>query len=102
MKEEFDALSKSNTWDLVTLPPGSLWLVLNGSIRSKLTLMGPLSAIKLFFLQNVLHRSMGLIMNRTLLRLLESHLSVPFLLLPLPVNEIFFKWMSKIPSVIGI
>ena len=78
MKEEFDALSKSNTLDLVTLPPGSLWLVLNGSIRSKLTLMGPLSTIKLFLLQNVLHRSMGLIMNRTLLRLLESHLSVPF------------------------
>ena len=24
MKEEFDALSKNNIWDLVTLPPGNL------------------------------------------------------------------------------
>ena len=66
MKEEFDALSKYHTWDLVTLPPGNLWLVVNGSTRLRPTLMGPLNATKLVLLQKVLHRSMGLIMMRPL------------------------------------
>ena len=78
MKEELDALSKNHISDLVTLPLGNLWLVVNGSTRSRLTLMGPLSVIKLILLQKVLHKSMGLIMKRPLLRLLESHLFVPF------------------------
>ena len=52
MKDELDALSKNHTWDLVTLPPlGNLWLVVSGSTRSKLALMGPLSDIKLILLQ---------------------------------------------------
>ena len=50
MKEELDALSKNHAWDLVTLPPGNLWLVVNESIRSRLILMGPLSTIKLALL----------------------------------------------------
>ena len=78
MKEELDALSKNHTSDLVTLPLGNLWLVVNGSTRSKLALMGQLSIIKLVLLQKVLHRSIGLIMKRPLLRLLKSHLFVPF------------------------
>ncbi|KAL6327500.1 hypothetical protein AAG906_021575 [Vitis piasezkii] len=42
MQEELDALTKNHTWDLVTLPPGdSLWLVVSGSIRSRLALMDP-------------------------------------------------------------
>ena len=77
MKEELDALSKNHTWDLVTLPPGNLWLVVSGSTRLKLVLMGPLSATKLVLLQKGLHKSMGLIMKRPLLRLLVSHLFVP-------------------------
>ena len=77
MKEELDALSKNHTWDLVTLPPGNLWLVVSGSIRLRLVLMDPLSATKLVLLQKVLHWSMGLIMKRPLLRLLISHLFVP-------------------------
>ena len=55
----------------------SLWLVVNGSTRSILTLMGPLSAIRLALLQKVLHRSMGLIIKRPLLWLLVSYLFVP-------------------------
>ena len=39
--------------------------------------MGLLSDIRLVLLQNVLHKSMGLIMKRPLLRLLESHLFEP-------------------------
>ena len=39
--------------------------------------MGPLSATKLVLLQNVLHRSMRLIMKRPLLLLLVSHLFMP-------------------------
>ena len=79
MKEELDALPKNHTWDLVTLPPlGNLWLVVSESTRSRLTLMGPLSAIKLFLLQKVLHKRMRLIMKRPLLRLPRSHMIVPF------------------------
>ena len=78
MKEELDALSKNHTWDLVTLPPGNLWLVVSGSTRSRLAMMGPLNAIKLVLLQNVLYRRMRLIMKRLLLWLLESHLFMPF------------------------
>ena len=77
MKEELDALSKNHTWNLVTLPPGNLWLVVSGFIRLRLALMGPLSATKLISLQKVLHRSTGLIMKRPLLRFLVSHLFVP-------------------------
>ena len=77
MKQELDALSKNHTWDLVTLPPGNLWLVVSGSTRLRLALIGPLSATKLVLLQKVLHKSMGLIMKRLLLQLLVSHLSVP-------------------------
>ena len=77
MKEELDALSKNHTWDLVTLPPGNLWLVVSSSTRLRLTLMGPLSATKLALLQKVLHRSMRLIMKRPLLWLLVSHLFIP-------------------------
>ena len=78
MKEEFDALSKNHTWDLVTLPLRNLWLVVSGSTRLRLALMGPLSATKLVLLQKVLHKSMELIMNKPLLRLLVSHLFVLF------------------------
>ena len=56
---------------------GNLWLVISGSTRSKLALIGQLSDIKLFLLQKVLHRWMELIMKRPLLWLLESHLFVP-------------------------
>ena len=75
MKKELD---KNNTSDLVTLPPGNLWLVVSGFTRLRLSLMGPLNATKLVLLQKVLHRSMGLIMKRPLLRLLVSHLFMPF------------------------
>ena len=52
IKEELVALSSNHTWELVTLPPlGNLWLVVSGSTRSKLALMGPLSDIKLILLQ---------------------------------------------------
>ena len=52
MKKELDALSSNHTWELVTLPPlGNLWLVVSGSTKSKLALMGPLSDIKLILLQ---------------------------------------------------
>ena len=77
MKEELDALSKNHIWDLVILPLGNLWLVISGSTKSRLTLMGLLSDIRLVLLQKVLHKSMGLIMKRPLLRLLESHLFEP-------------------------
>ena len=77
MKEELDALSKNYTWDLVTLPLGNLWLVVSGFTRLRLALMSPLSATRLVLLQKVSHRSMGLIMKRPLLRLLESHLFEP-------------------------
>ena len=55
----------------------SLWLVVNGSTRSILALMGPLSAIRLTLLQKVLHRSMRLIIKRPLLWLLVSYLFMP-------------------------
>ena len=61
MKEELDALSKNHTWDLVTLSLGNLWLVVSGSRRLRLVLMGPLIATKLVLLQKVLHRRIGLI-----------------------------------------
>ena len=77
IKEELDALSKNHTWDLVTLSPRNLWLVVSKSTRLRLTLMGPLSATKFVLLQKVLHRSMGLTMKRPLLQLLVSHLFVP-------------------------
>ena len=77
MKEELDALSKNHTWDLVTLPPENLWLVVSESIRLRLALMGPLSATKLVLLQKILHRSMRLIVKKHLLQLLVSHLFVP-------------------------
>ena len=47
MKEELNALSKNHTWDLVTLPLRNLWLVVSGSTRLRLALMGLLSATKL-------------------------------------------------------
>ena len=78
MKEKLDALSKNHTWDLVILPPGNLWLVVSEFTKSRLALIGPLSDIKLVLLQKVLHRSIGLIMKRCLLQLLESHIFVPF------------------------
>ena len=62
-------------WSLSLLD--NLWLVVSGSIRSRLALMGPLSATKLILLQKVLHKSMGLIMKRLLLQLLVSHLFIP-------------------------
>ena len=55
----------------------SLWLVVNGSTRSILALMGPLSAIRLTLLQKVLHRSMRLIIKKPLLWLLVSYLFMP-------------------------
>ena len=76
MKEELDALTITilGIWSLSLLD--SLWLVVSGSIRSRLALMGLLSATRLVLLQKVLHRSMGLIMKRPSLQLLVSHLFV--------------------------
>ncbi|RVW77550.1 Retrovirus-related Pol polyprotein from transposon RE2 [Vitis vinifera] len=70
MKEELDALTKTilGTWFLSLLD--SLWLVVSGSIRSRLALMDPLSATRLVLLPKALHRNMGLIMKRLLLQLL--------------------------------
>ena len=50
MKEELIALSKNHTWDLVTLLPRNLWLVISGSTRLRLVVMGPLSVTKLVLL----------------------------------------------------
>ena len=63
MKDKLDALSKNHTWDLVTLPLENLWLVVSGSTRLRLALMGPFSATKLILLQKILHMSMRLIMK---------------------------------------
>ena len=77
IKEELDALSKNHTWDLMTLPPRKFVVGCKWIYKIKIALMGPLSATKLVLLQNVLHRSMRLIMKRPLLLLLVSHLFMP-------------------------
>ena len=46
IKEKFDALSKNHTWDLVTLPPRNLWLVVSGSIKSRPSLIGSIERYK--------------------------------------------------------
>ena len=58
-------------------PPRKFVVSYKWIYKSRLTLMGLLSDIRLVLLQNVLHKSRGLIMKRPLLRLLESHLFEP-------------------------
>ena len=77
MKEELDALSKNHSALFNDSPLGKLWLIVSGSTRLRLTLMGPFSATKLVLLQKDLHRRMRLIMKRPLLQLLVSRLFVP-------------------------
>jgi len=50
MDEELSALHKTDTWDLVPLPPGKNLLVIVRCIRTRLILMGLLSDIKLGWL----------------------------------------------------
>ena len=79
MKEKLDALSQKTIlgiWLLSLLD--SQWLVVSGSTRSRLALISSLSVIRLVLLRKVLHRSIGLIMKRPLLRFLVFHLFVPF------------------------
>jgi len=64
--EELFALHKTNTWDLVPLPPGKSVV---GCIRSRLILMGLLSDTKLGWLQKDTLNSMVWTMRRHLLRL---------------------------------
>jgi hypothetical protein len=58
MDEELSALHKTNTWDLVPLPPGKNVLVIVRCIRTRLILMGLLSDIKLGWLQKNILNSM--------------------------------------------
>ena len=76
-EEEFDALSKNHTWDLVTLPLGKFMVGCKWIYKIKTRSDGSIKYTKLVLLQKVSHRSMGLIMKRPLLRLLVSHLFVP-------------------------
>ena len=77
MKEELDALSKSHTWDLVTLPPKKSVVGCKWIYKIKTRFDGSIEHYKARLLQKVLHKSMRLIMKRPLLQLLVSHLLVP-------------------------
>ena len=77
MKEELDTLTKNHTWDLVTLPPKQSVVGCKWIYKIKTRSDGFIERYKARLLQNVLHRSMGLIMKRHILQLLVSHLFVP-------------------------
>jgi hypothetical protein len=66
MDEELSALHKTDTWDLVPLPPSKSVI---GCIRSRLILMGLLSDTKLGWLQKDTLNSMVCTMRRHLPRL---------------------------------
>ena len=99
---ESDALSKNHTRDSVTLTSRKSMVGCKWIYRIKTHFDGSIEHYKARLVVKSFHRSMGLIMRRPLLRLLEYYLFVPSQLLPLPVNGIVFKWMSKMTSLMGI
>jgi transposase InsO family protein len=68
MREELSALHKTDTWELVPLPLGKLLLDLVGCTKSKLSLMGQLSATKHVLLLRDFLKNMVSIMKKPLLR----------------------------------
>ena len=96
MKEEFDALHKTGTWDLVDLPFRKSAIDCKWVYKIKTRSDGTVYlATRLALLPRVLLRSMRLIMRRLLLLWLDfllSRLLFPFLRL---ANGHSFIWMSK-------
>ena len=79
----------------------SLWLVVSGCSKSRLSLTDKLRDTKLILLPKVSHMSMTLIMRKPLLWLLLFHLSAPYWLLQPFVSGSYFRWMSKMHSSMG-
>ena len=102
MKEELDALSKNHTWDLVTLPPGKSVVGCKWIYKIKTHSDGSIEHYKARLVAKGFTQEYRLIIKRLLLRLLVSHLFVPSWLLLLPENGTFFRWMSKMHSLMAI
>ena len=95
MKEELDALHTTGTWDLVDLLSGKSTIDCKWVYKIKTRSDGTVDRYKARLVSRVLLMSMGLIMMRLLLQLLDfplSRLLLPFLRL---VNGCSFRWMSK-------
>ena len=80
MKEEHDALSKNHIWDLVTLPPrkrkfvvGYKWIY-----RIMTHFHGSIKHYKACLVIKCFTQKYEMIMKRPLLRLLKSHMFMPF------------------------
>jgi hypothetical protein len=70
MANEYDALMKNHTWDLVPLPKGKNWLVANGFIKPSMMQMENLRSIKLILLLKDSPKKRALTIQRCLLQLL--------------------------------
>ena len=77
MKEEFDALSKNHTWDLVTLPPGKFVVGYKWIYKIKTRSDGSIEHYKARLVVKGFTQKYGIDYEETLLRLLVSHMFVP-------------------------
>ena len=101
MKEELDALSKNHTRDLVTLPPGSLWLVVSGSTGSRFALIGPLSTLNLILLQKGFTQEYRIDYEETFASVARISSVRALLAVAATRKWDFFRWMLKMLSLMG-
>ena len=83
-------------------PLGNLWLVVSGSTRSKLVLMGPLSDIKLILLQKCFIQEYEIDYKETFTPIACISSIRTLLAVKTASKWNLFRWMSKMPSLMGI
>ena len=77
MKEEFDALTKNHTWDLVTLPSGQFVIGCKWIYKIKTRFDRSIERYKARLVAKGFTQEYGIDYDETFVRLLVSHLFVP-------------------------
>ena len=103
MKEELNALSKNHTWDLVTLPPGKSVVGFKWVYKIKTHSDGFIKRYNARIVAKIFTQKYEIDYEEVFFPI--AHISFVHALLVVAVAskwDIFFRWMSKMPFLMGI
>ena len=102
MKEEFDALTKNHTWDLVTLPPGQFVVGCKWIYKIKTHSDGSIERYKARLVAKSFTQEYGIDYEETFTPVARISSVRALLAIAAASKWDLFRWMSKIHSLIGI
>ena len=101
IKEELDALTKNHTWDLFTLPPRQFVFCCKWIYKIKTFSDGSVERYKARLVTKGFTQEYEIDYEETFAPVARTSFVHVLKLLPLLVNEIFFRWMLKMLFLMG-